>query len=306
MSLSQARVIDPVLTTHARGYKSTDRVGGVLFPTVDVTVRAGNVLEFGREGFILYNARRAPGADTKQIEFGYEGKPFNLVQDSLEGKVPREYADEAAAVPGIDLGLRSTNMVMNSLTLGLECEQAKIATDPANYEASHKKALSGTARWSSAEATPIDDIESARQVIRTACGLYPNALLLGPKVYAKLKNSKQIVDRYRNTDVITAAMLAALFEIDQVVEGKAVVANEKTDKFEDVWGNYAVLAYSPKQPNGAEEPSFGYTYTLKGNPYVEKPYWNPGKKSWVYGVTYERAPVLAGMSAGFLFSNVVE
>jgi len=214
MSLSQARVVDPVLTTHARGYKSSDRVGGLLFPTVNVGLRAGKVLEFGREAFVLYNARRAPGADTKQIEFGYEGKPFELVQDSLEGKVPREYADEAAAVPGVDLGLRATNIVMNSLTLGLEWEQAKIATDAANYEVDHKTALSGTSRWSDAASTPIDDIGEARQVIRTACGIYPNALVLGPKVYAGLKNNKQVIDRYRNTDVITAAMLAALLEVD--------------------------------------------------------------------------------------------
>lgn len=122
MSLSQARVVDPVLTTHAQGYRHPERVGHLLFPSVPVAVAAGKVVEFGRESFILYNARRAPGAATKQIVFGYEGKPFALVQDSLEAKVPREFARDAGAVPGIDLGVRATNTVMNALTLTLEHE----------------------------------------------------------------------------------------------------------------------------------------------------------------------------------------
>ena len=98
-------------------------------------------------------------------------------------------------------------------------------------------------------------------------------------------------------------MLAALLELDQVVEGQSMTTND-AGEFQDVWGNYAVLAYVPQSPGGFEEPSFGYTYTMKGHPFVEEPYWENNVKSWIYGVTYERAPVLAGMSAGFLFQSV--
>lgn len=31
---------------------------------------------------------------------------------------------------------------------------------------------------------------------------------------------------------------------------------------------------------------------------------NGDTRSWLYGVTYERAPVLTGISSGFLFQNV--
>lgn len=52
MSLSQARVVDPVLTTHAQGYKNADFVGMALFPRVDVAKSGGQVIEFGREAFV--------------------------------------------------------------------------------------------------------------------------------------------------------------------------------------------------------------------------------------------------------------
>lgn len=302
MSLAQSRVVDPVLTTHARGYKHPERVGHRLFPSVDVGVTAGKVVEFNKDSFVLYNARRAAGAATKRIEFGYEGRPYALVQDSLEGKVPREFARDAAAVPGIDLGMRATNGVMSVLTLTLEYDQAQLATDSANYDADHKLTLSGTSQWSHASSDPVTNIEAARQAVRRSCGMYPNLMIAGPKPYQALKNNPQVVARFRNSDVVTAQMLANLFEIDEVIEGRAVVA-DSAGAFQDVWGNFAILAYVPKSPSGMEEPSFGYTYTMKGNPFVEPAYWDGNQKSHIYGVTYERAPVLAGMAAGFLFST---
>ncbi|TAX26338.1 hypothetical protein ELI03_34655 [Rhizobium leguminosarum] len=303
MNLSQARVVDPVLTTHVRGWRSQERVGHYLFPAVETTVRAGKVLEFGKESFALYNARRAPGGDTKQIEFGYEGKPYALYQDSLDGKVPREFAEDAAKVPGVDLGIRATNIVMNSLTLALEYEQAQLAGDANNYPAGNKEILAGASQWDNAASTPVSAISQARNQIRTQCGVYPNVLVLGPKPYNALKNNNQVTARFKNIDIITPELLAKLLEVDYVVEGRAVYADD-AGAFKDIWGNFATLAYAPPKPNGIEEPSFGYTYTLSGHPFVEEPAWNRGIKSWLYGVTYERAPVLTGVSAGYLFQSV--
>lgn len=301
MSRSGVRVIDPILTNQVRGYKQAGLVGHHLFPSVDVTQSAGKVIEFGKEDFMLYNARRAAGGATKRIEFGYEGKPFALVQDSLESKVPREFVRDGQ-VPGIDLGLRASVKCMNALQLTLEYEQAKLATEPTNYSAENSELLAGTSQWSHESSKPVQAIDAARQKIRKTCGLYPNVLVCGPVAYASLKSNAQVIGRFRNTDLITAEMLAALLEIDKVVEGAAVYADQ-LGVFHDVWGNSAVLAYAPKEPGGVEEPSYGYTYTLTGHPLVEEPYYEDNVKSWMYGVTYERAPVLAGLQAGYLFRN---
>ena len=36
---------------------------------------------------------------------------------------------------------------------------------------------------------------------------------------------------------------------------------------------------------------------------VEVPYYDNNAKSWIYGVGYERAPQLTGITAGFLIQN---
>ncbi len=304
MTNSQARVIDPVLSNVAQGYRHPEHVGGALFPRVDVQVSGGQVLEFGTESFRLYNARRAPGANTKRVEFGYLGKPFALVQDALEGKVPFEHLRDASRAPGVNLGTRATNGVMRALSLALEHEQAQIARDPANYDAQHQVDLAA-AKWTDDANNPTKDIETGRTAIADSIGLEPNVLLLSRAAFAAVRDNAVVVERFKYTsrDSITAEMLANLWDLERVVVGKAVIFDDAGNST-PVWGADAVLAYVPAAPSGMEEPSYGYTYTMEGHPIVERPYQDRNAKSWIYPVTYERAPVQTGMAAGYLLRNV--
>ncbi|MBF0448582.1 MAG: major capsid protein [Magnetococcales bacterium] len=304
ISASQIRVIDPVLTEIAQGYRHAEHVGFNLFPKVPVSVSGGQILEFGKESFKLYQARRAPGSATKRIRFGYLGKTFALVQDSLEGQVPREYLRDAAQTPGIDLGGRSVNSTLRALSLTLEYDQAQLATNASNYDNNHKVTLSGGDQWSDGSSDPTQDINTGKEAIRTSVGIYPNTLLLSAQAFNALKNHPVIVERFKYTsrESVTPDMLSALLDLERVVVGKAVAFDDVGNDI-DIWGNNAVLAYVPTTPSGMEDPSFGYTYTMDGYPLVEKPYYENNAKSWIFPVTYERAPVLTGILSGYLIQN---
>lgn len=304
MNPSQVRIVDPILTTVVQGYKNPEFVGDALFPAVPVAVSGGKIIEFGKESFLAYNSQRAPGGPTKRISFGYQGKPFSLENHALEAPVPREYQRDAAKVPGINLGTRAVNLTMRANKQTLEIQQAALATDAANYPTANKITLSGTDKWSNAASKPVSIINAGKEAVRQAIGVYPNVLLLGAQAFTPLKDNPSILERFKYTsrESITAEMLAALFDLDKVVVGKAVQATD-AGVMSDVWGNSAVLAYVPSSPSQMEEPSYGYTYTMEGHPLVETPYYDPNAKSWIYGVTYERAPVLSGIAAGYLISN---
>lgn len=308
LNTNTARVIDPVLSGIAQGYRHAQRVGEVLFPRIDVTQRGGNVIEFGRESFFNYKARRAPGADALNIQFGYEGKPYSLVQYSLDVPVAREHAEEAVTVPGIDLGKRAVTTAMDTLTLTLEIEQAELASNPASYGASNRLLLAGGDRWDQDTSDPMGDIEAAKDQVRTTCGVEPNRMVIGSKGFKALKHHPKITERFKYTtaESITAKMLAGLFDLDELAVGKATYVDDTAPDapFHEAWGNIAALAYVPSQDAALEQPSFGYTYTLKGHPFVEPARWEGGKRSWVYGVTYERKPVLTGIASGFLFQSI--
>jgi hypothetical protein len=304
MSPSQVRVIDPILTTVAIGYRNPQFVGGVLFPRVPVEISGGQVLEFGKEDFLKYNIRRAPGSDTKRISFGYLGKPFALLQDALDVPIPREFQRDASVMPGIDLGTRATQKGMRVVTKSLEEEQAAIALNAANYDANHKVALAGADKWSDPASLPGPQLDDYREAVRASTGEYPNVMVVGATAFKALRNNPSVIDRFKYTskESITAAMLAALYELDVVAVARSITSDD-AGVFSDIWGNNAVLAYVPQQLTGIEEPSYGYTYTMVGHPLVEQPYWDPKAKSWVYGVAMERAPVLTGITAGFLIQN---
>jgi len=307
MNNSQARVIDPVLTTVARGYKNAAFVGHVLFPKVDVNQRGGKILSFGKEDFMLYATGRAPGENTKRVSFGYLGAPYALESHSLEGKLPIEHLQEGMAVPGIDLGSMTVNKTQNIIELRLEKQRADVARNAASYPASNKIALAGSSQWNDPASDPVKIVEDGKEAVRKKVGKRANTAVIGAAVFAVLKNHPKVVDRmkYTGRDVATPELLASLFGLEQVVVGDAVYANDAGD-FADVWGNDVILAYT-EIGTVAEQgnPSFGYTYQLAGYPIVEESYFDRNAKSFIYPVTDEVAPVIAGAEAGYLIQNAV-
>lgn len=311
LNLTQTRLIDPVLTTVAQGYANGAMVSQFLFPRVDVMVRGGQIIQFGREGFMLYASQRAPGENTKRIQFGYAGIPFALVDYSLEGAVPIENMQEAEnGPPGIDLGQLAINGVSSIMDLRLEKQAADLARNTANYAAANKITLSGTAQWSdfSGTSSPAAAVETGKEAVRAATGRTPNTMVMGPAVMSKLRLHPAIIDRmkYTGRDVATTGFLSDLFGIERVVVGNAVYANDAGTTITDVWGKDVVLGFTETASAAqAGVPSYGYTYNLRGYPLAEEPYYDRNPKTWFYPVTRSEAPVIAAASAGYLITNAV-
>ena len=279
-----------------------------LFPYVPVSQRGGKIITFGKEDFALYNTARAPGSNTKRIQYGYAGNPYALESHSLEGLVPWEFMQDAAQVPGIDLGKGAVMKVQNIIGLRLEYAQAALATNAANYPVGNKTALSSTAQWSdySGVSDPCADVETGKEAVRAKIGKRPNTVAMGAAVWAKLRLHPKIVDRikYTGRDSATPELIAQLFGVQRVLIGDAIYDNGGT--FADVWGKAVVVAYT--ETGSLAElgvPSFGYTYRLGGYPLVEEPYNERNAKSWIYPVTDEVSPVIAGNTAGYLISTAV-
>lgn len=305
-TLSQVRVVDPFLTEIARGYGSPNaKIANILFPIVPVMARAGTIMSFGPESFRLVNSARAPGAATKRVQIGYASGKFSLVDHRLEGEVPIEHEEEAANVPGIDLGTQASNTVQDMMANEREKMSADLALNPANYANSNKEALSGASKWSDPTSNPFVDINDAKEIIRSKTGKKPNVLTLGPKALTALRNHPKLLDRISiTTDRVPATMdqLQRLLEIPMIVEGEATY-HDGTD-FQDVWGKDAVLAYTtPASMQQRGSPNFGYTYQLKDRPIVQEPYFEENTQTWYYPVTDAYQPVLVGATAGFLFSG---
>lgn len=309
MTPSTARVIDPVLTEVARGYKNDAMVGMNLFPAVPVGQRGGKIIIFGKESFYSYATARAPGTNTKRLQWGFGSGSYALEQHALEGQVPFELQEEASAVPGIDMAGGALRTVQDVIALRLEQAQAGAATTAGSYASTNKITLSGTSQWSDFSGTsdPIYDVEVGKEAVRAKTGMRPNTIVMGATVLANLRQHPKIVERikYTGRDIATVELLASLFGVQRVFCGDAVQATD-AGVFSDVWGKFVVIAYT--DVSGVRDmgrPSYGYTYRLRGYPLVEQAYQDRNAKSWIYPVTDEVSPVIAGAEAGYLISAVV-
>ena len=103
-------------------------------------------------------------------------------------------------------------------------------------------------------------------MVHETTGLLPNTLVVARKVHQAVKNNDQIVDRYKYTKggVITAEILASIFEIERYVVGSALYATaeegEANQPLEYILDeDAALLVYSAPRPS-RRRPSGGYTF----------------------------------------------
>lgn len=308
MTPSQARVIDPILTEVARGYRSNaSPVANILFPIVRVGQRGGRIIVYTPDDFKLVSSLRAPGSNTKRIQPSYGSTNFSLVDFRLEGSVPVELMGEAEAVPGLNLQVQAVRKVQNLQALEREKLAADLALNAASYGANNKLTLTGTDKWSDDASDPHGDIEAAKESIRTQIGVRPNVLTLAPKVLSRLRRHPKVLDKISTSSdrtPATLAQLAAQFEVEQVVEAGAIYHDGT--QFVDIWSDYAHLSYNVvASAADLGAPTFGYTYQLDGMPQVEEGYFERNANTWFYPVTDARQPILAGASAGFLFIDTL-
>ncbi|QCI93261.1 hypothetical protein [Novosphingobium sp. EMRT-2] len=303
MNTSQARVVDPILTQHARGYRNGQYVGGALFPTVTMPTRAAKRIEFDRSAFKRRRTRRAPGTPIVALEFGYEGKPVALHQEALSAIVPFEHMADASQVPGLDLQQIGVDTVLAVIALEKEIQQAGVARLAANYAAANKAALAGDDKWSDPDSDPLVQVNDAIEVIRSRIGVRANTLMLGGKLASKLKSHPKIRDHFKFTTSasVTMEMLRAYFDLPTVVAGDAIY-DMPDGTTVDAWGGDAILAYVPLEgERQMPVPSYGYTYQLSGHPLVEPSRQDAGIRSWVNDCLDEFSPEMVGPDAGFLF-----
>ena len=312
-SLGATRVVDPVLTNVARGYRHAMHAFSHLFPFVMVGQRAGRIVEFGAEDFAEFDLYRAPGAARQRLNVGHDSDPYALRQRAVDGVLPFERMQEANAVPGINLGRRTSAQSLAFASLQVELQASGMATSAANYSADNTSALAGAARWNHGDSRPSAAVKKAKERIRVGVGMEPNVLVIGVEVFDALQENADVIDRIKHTrgpsdDPITEALLAGYFGVDKVVVGRA--RKGKPGAFEAVWGKNAILAYVGVSSMDAAEadmgaPSFGYTYRLEGYPMVGEPWQDRTCDSWISPVTVEDEPVIAGADAGYLFRTVV-
>lgn len=298
--------IDPVLTQIAVGYKQAEFISEKIMPVVWSDREGVQAPKFGKGSVVEYNTERAVGAASNIITLDAPSY-LPVVLEEHDLAAPVDYRQEAESL--FDEQAKATRRATAGVQLRQEIEAATLLQSKSVYENGHSKDLSLTTKWSDANANPVKDVADAKEVVRAACGVRPNVLVLGASVAHALSYHKalQNILGANERKLITPELLKVLFEVDEVLIGNAVSAPAPNKQTKDVWGNFAALIVRPTiQESGNDEgqPAFGYTFRRKGMPVVDR-YSDQGNKVELSRYTDIRKVAAVGGACGFLFEKAV-
>lgn len=332
-TLANLRVNDPVIQQVVHGFIQADSIADFVAPRVPVDVRAGKVIKFGKEQFAVTDTRRTPGSRIQRVTTGYEYEEFNLHQHASSGAVTEEEYQEALnGEARIDLRANAALAAANRIAQSWEAEVLETILEPSAYEPSCQAVLAGATKFSDSGSDPEITLQNAKEAVRTQIGIYPNAAIISSDVFNALKFHPLFRDRvkYTNTGSINLDMLANWFDLPAGIKvAQRVKLDSATNRLVDMMPKGTMLLFYKQDAgipranqasgtvfvpaNGADRanPSFAYTYSLRGYPIATKERFNEDYRVFLTDVLVEQKIVLTGMGetgrvgAGYLLQDVV-
>lgn len=257
---------DPILTNLAIAYENPAFVAESLFPTIPVAKESGKffVIDPSRDRFRVYDDIRAPRTEAALVEWATNTQNYVAEEHALAAAV--DDREKAQAVAPLQPEQEAIESATDAIHLSREVEVANLAITAGTYPGANVVALAGGARWDTATGDPVADVETGKEKIRSVIGRRPNTIILPSAVYAKVRLNPTVTDRikYTSLGVLTPALLAQLWDIENVVVADAVqntAALGQASAIGDVWGKNVVLAFVNPRP-AMRALTFGYTFSV--------------------------------------------
>lgn len=260
-TLSQVH-IDRAMTRISIAHRNTSYIADQLFPNLPVNNQSDKYFVFDKSSWFRDEAGpRAPGTKGPQGDYSISSSAYSAQPIAMTKLVPDEILQNADAP--LQIQTAATEFATDKVMLSVERDVAGFVFDAGSWAAS----ANPTSQWNLDSSEPLVDVETGREAIVKAVGREPNVFVMGREVWTKLKNHPDLLDRIKHTQrgIMTIELLAALFEVEKLLVGKAVVdtAEEgETSSRGFVWGKSAALLYVAPTP-AIMTPSAGYVFTWK-------------------------------------------
>lgn len=275
MPTMQNAHIDRALTNISVSYlqDASAFIADKVFPIVPVKRQSDVFYTYSKADFMRDEAQvRGAATESAGGDYGVEAaEPYYCRKHAFHKDVTPE--ERANYDEPLDADKDATDFVSQKMLIRREMQWASkffapgvwgteiegVAADPAEGQAIH---------WDAATSNPIKDITDAAVKMASETGYKPNTLVLSPFAFNALKNHEDILDRIKYTQkgIVTADLLATLFEVEHVYVAWAVVnsaAKGAEANINFIMGKNALLCYSNPRP-ALRKPSAGYIFAWTG------------------------------------------
>lgn len=274
MPTMQNAHIDRALTNMSVAYMqdASAFIADKVFPIVKVK-RQSDVFYVYNKGDFMRDEAAVRGAASESAggDYGVEAAdPYYCRKHAFHKDVTPE--ERANYDEPLDADQDATDFVSQKMLIRREMEWASKffkegiwGREIAGAETAGENA---TIFWNLPTSDPIGDVTGAGVQMASETSYKPNTLVLSPYAFNALKNHEDILDRIKYTQkgIVTADLLATLFEVDKVLVAWSVVNTARKGEKDNVgfiMGKHALLCYSAPAP-ALKKPSAGYIFAWSG------------------------------------------
>lgn len=303
-------------------YRNRSYIGDRVFPILDNIDPKAQIARYLKGAWFQDEAGiRAPGTRAKRGGF-----PTDYITISTkEYAFAKEVADEdrrfaqSKFAPPLKPDQDALEFCADKIDLSKERRIASLVLGSTWSGVAGEDAEGGWAAASSGN-TFITDVETRIETIRQNTGVRPNVLMLSANVLPEIKRESTVIDRikYVERGIVTAPLIAALFDLDEVLVGDAIYSTAKETKAgtewtaKNVWEKNAskgsaFLFYRPPGP-GLKTPCPGYQARVpyeNGQVRRVSTWRENAEHQDVYEVAEETDIVVTGADLGFLWYDCI-
>jgi hypothetical protein len=303
--------VDAAMTRVSLAYRNRGYVAERLFPTVPVQKQSDRYFIFAKGAWFRDEAGvRAPSTRAPRGGYAVSTDTYFCNEWAFAKEVPDELRENADAP--LDPDQEAVDFATEKVLLRKERLVAGLVLNTNNW--SNSEDAEGL--WAAGTGnTFVADVERAIDTVRKSTGRRPNVMVLDAGTLKEIKQEATVLDRIKYTErgVVTPDLLAAMFDLDEVVVGEAIYSSaaELADGSDfasaNIWEKNAgkgsaCLMWRPTQA-GLMVPSAGYNFTWK--PRVVRRWREEAEHQDVIECAESFEPKVCGSDLGFLFYDTV-
>lgn len=215
-------------------YRNQSYIADQVFPIIDKVAPKAKIARYLKGAWFRDEAGiRGPGTRANRGGFPVDYLSLNTVEYAFAKEVTDEDRRNAkvAGAPPLQPDQDAIEFVADKIDLRKE---RLVSLEIANGTWSGVAGEDAGGLWAPNDNTNtfIDDVLARIETIRSTTGFKPNMMVIDHGTYNALKKNDALLNRIRYTErgILGKDLLAAIFELDQILIGEAIYSSAKETK----------------------------------------------------------------------------
>jgi len=298
-------------------YEASQRgfIADAVLPIFEVAEQSADYPKIPIESILKMppSIKRAPRGNYQRGDYEFETGTYSCEEygweeplDDSERKLYKRFFDAEEVAT-----LRATDVVLR--------HREKRVADAVQSTGNITNTGNVSTEWSTAATcTPKADVKDAKNTLRTATGIDPDAAAMSKKVFDNLMITKEIKDylQYTNPHLLAnfevqRQLVAQYLDLEEIFVGNAIYDSAKKGKsksISDIWDDeYVLLFKRPINPMNLKEPTLGRSFLwLEDSPeiLVTETYREEDIRSDIYRVRQYVDEAFVFTGAAYLMGNI--